>query len=268
MANNNDYIRYFLISDGSNDYSIGRLVRRIHVLSELKSIAFVERHTVTDAYGCILDIGAALSTIIEKLTDPISPTLPFSRINQLNAVWNDLGRSPASFNKEGFKTESISSLRGKKLTYRKCLGGFSYRINRSMYYYDELLNRLDDLRVERLKGFEPYDRFIHRNYHQMIEAIKSIGERRAALDARIDRMQSLAYTLQQRMVAQYALLFPVFLAGIPAYGWIKTLFEEDQFGLIKTTLGWTCKKPLSVFDLEIAASTCGSSSTQVTAPLL
>jgi len=243
--NNNDYIRYFLLFDGTSDYSLGRLVRRLHVLSELRAIAFVERHTVTATYESFLDVGAALSATIEKLT---KSTLPMMEMNELNSAWNDIGRAPTSIDEKGLKTKSEFWLGEKKITYNKCYGGYSYRINRSVYYYNELINRLGDLRVERIKGFQPYDRFIHRNYHQMIEAMRSIGERRTALDARIDRMQSMAHTLQQRMLAQYILFITIFIAGASAYGFTEKLFEEDNYTIIEAIFGVSCRRDYMIFD--------------------
>ena len=131
----------------------------------------------------------------------------------------------------------------------------AFHIDKSKHILlNELINRLGDLRVERIKGFQPYDRFVYRNYHQIIEAMRSIGERRTALDARIDRMQSMAHTLQQRMLAQYILFITIFIAGASAYGFTEKLFEEDNYTVIKAIFGVSCRNDHMIFDMWRPAS--------------
>ena len=86
------------------------------------------------------------------------------------------------------------------------------------------------MRVNRIKGFQPYDRFIERHYHQMMESMLSIGERSAQLGSRIDRALTITHALQQRKFTQYALfatvIFSIF-SGLSALGGgIKAVYHD------------------------------------------
>lgn len=223
-----DYNRYFLIYDGANAYTLGRLVRRMHVLSELRIMALIERHHVASMHNVLRLIGRDLSEIIDRMTGHYvlgadghvkrHETLDIGRLNNILDTYNDLGKSITAAKREGH-----CQFGDEPMSYNRCYGGLSYRISRSKYYYDSFLQRINDLRSVDLKGAQSYDRFVLRNYSQQMQSIISIGERNALLGLRIDRAITIAHSLQQRKFAQYAAKFALFLCAIPGISAINAI---------------------------------------------
>ena len=76
-----DYRRYFVIFDGTNDYSLGRIIRRLHVLSELRCLAFVERSRVVSLHNALRKLGSSLSDVFNDMTNMTSPKLNVNALN-------------------------------------------------------------------------------------------------------------------------------------------------------------------------------------------
>ena len=84
-----------------------------------------------------------------------------------------------------------------------------------------MINSLRELMTSELtglRGFSHTNPFVQRNYHQMYESMRSIGERYSTLGTRVDRAItiSLFSTLQQRKMAQYALWAALFFSVFSA----------------------------------------------------
>jgi hypothetical protein len=184
-------------------------------------------------------MGADLSAILEKMTHTRTPpTLNINALNLIIDAYNETGRSSIYSTKPRTNVNDLLLERHDKQTkgnlgrYRsassgdihffRCNGGLTYRINRCKYYYDHLMHRLSDMRVERIKGFQPYDRFVERNYYQMIQSIFAIGERHAQLGARVDRALTITHSLQQRRMATYALIAGLIFSFFPGMSWLTT----------------------------------------------
>lgn len=225
VEKNYDYRRYFVIGDGTSEMSLGRIVRRLHVLSELRCMSFVERHNICTLHDTLRMIGDDLSELIDKMTGSMTkqepPTLHVGGLDNVIDGYNNIGRGrylprEAAVSERTECYVSIIDVNSKyakvPTEYEKTNGGLLYRINRSKHYYDQFISRVNDLRVNRIKGFQPYDRFVERNYFQMYESMKSISERYMALGARVDRAISMSHTLQQRKMAQYALWAATFFS--------------------------------------------------------
>jgi|HubBroStandDraft_2_1064218.scaffolds.fasta_scaffold01750_4 hypothetical protein len=219
-----DYLRTFLIFDGTNDYKLGRLVRRLHVLAELRSMAFAERRQVASAHNALRELGHEVSDLIDDMTGTYGANgnsneiLDTTRLDFIVDNFNKIGRSRNFDDKEvdnviRFLKDGRSS---HEVKFRKCSGGLSYRISRSRYYHELYRGRIVDLAASDIKGFQSYDRFVLRNYDQQIQSILSIGERYGLLGTRVDRAISIAHPLQQRKVAQYAITVAIALAMVPA----------------------------------------------------
>ena len=204
------YLRHFIIFDDTNIYSIGRLLRRLHVLFELRTMAFIERHEISSTYDALLKIGRKLSDMIDSMTN--ESTLDIAKFSRIIETYNDIGRGKNSIDELVIEENVCDEV----IRYKRCSGGLLYRVNRSRYYYNSLRSRMHDLRSQRIKGFQPYKRFVHRNYDQMMEAIISISERYTQLGQRIERAISLTHTLQQRKITQYALVATVIFSGFSA----------------------------------------------------
>mgnify|MGYP000258696923 CR=1 FL=1 len=227
-----DYIRYFIISDGSNDQTLGRLVRRMHVLAELRIMALIERARITGLNDSIRTIGNALSEIIDNMTGRYingvkqPETLDVGRLSAIVDAYNDLGkqRTFQDATRINDKDKHKVVLVGKKpISYERCFGGLVYRLNRSKYYYDSFTERLGDLRLKDVKSAQSYDRFVLRNYDQQIRSIESIRDRYTLLGSRIDRAVTLAHGLQQRKFAQYAAFLAILIASIPTFTAINVM---------------------------------------------
>lgn len=232
-----DYRRYFLISDGTNEMSVGRVVRRLHVLSELRCIALVERHRIVTLHDALRLIGENLSDIIDKMVNYDNRILDVKRLDHVIEGYNKMGRGSyvpnaangmRVYNVRDEEYVSTNKEKTRAELYEKTNGGLLYRINRSKYYYEQFLTRLEDLRDERIRGFQPYRRFVQRNYHQMVESIKSVGERYVALGVRVDRAITIAHTLQQRKMTQYALLATIVLSIFSALSALGNYISSTQ----------------------------------------
>jgi hypothetical protein len=212
LQTNNDYTRFFIVYEGTNAYTLGRLVRRLHVLAELRVMALIERSQITGLSDCLRLLGQELSSVIDQMTGRHSEptrkpeTLNIDSLSRIIDAYNDIGRS-----------RDVTDTEGKKPN-----GGLSYRISRSKFYYEALKPRLDDLHCEDIKGAQSYVRFVSRNYAQQIQAIESIGDRHTILGTRIDRAITISHSLVQRKFAQYALNVALCVAGIPTFVAINT----------------------------------------------
>lgn len=243
QKNEFNHRRYFIIFDGLNDYSIGRIVRRLHILAELRCLAFVERHNIDSTIDALRYVGDSLSKIINDITNLSTPRINVRQIDPIINLYSDIGRS--IFRTDGkiiIRTGKIVNagifgpLAGSggtpyKFNFVRCNGGLTYRINRSKHYYDQLLQRLADLRVDRIKGFQPYDRFIARNYHQMMQSMLSVGERHLSISQKIDRTVSISHTFMQRLVAQTAIyisLLLAFFSGMSATVGVVNIWHDDN----------------------------------------
>src|SRR5262249_35497536 len=74
--------------------------------------------------------------------------------------------------------------------------GLTYRINRSRSYARNFKLGMRDLRFALIKGWEPYDAFMHRSLFPTIDHIDGIGQRFEALSSRVERLT------EQRDVAE------------------------------------------------------------------
>jgi hypothetical protein len=218
---NYNYTRFFIIYDGTNVYTLGRLIRRIHVLTELRVMALIERSHITGLNDCLRLLGRELSSVIDRMTGRHGAqtreepeTLDVDTLSRIIDAYNDLGVSRVAEDAERSRSILIDS---KRIAFDRCYGGLTYRISRSKFYYKALLSRLDDLHCKDMKGAQSYTRFVSRNYTQQMQAIESIGERYDILGARIDRAITISHNLLQRKFAQYALFVALCVAAVPSF---------------------------------------------------
>jgi hypothetical protein len=180
------YLRWFIIYDGTNDYSVGRIVRRLQVLEELRVMSFVERENITSAYNGLLQLGQDLTIAVAELTGKRNTKKLIYELEGIFKEFNDFSTSIRFDGKRSIIPE-----------FMHCSGGLSYRIGRSKHYYDSFIMRMADLRIDRIKGFQPYDRFVYRNYYQLMQSIISIKERYELFGNRLDHAFTSYYSLGQ-----------------------------------------------------------------------
>lgn len=163
-------ISYLVVYDGESQAQLGRFVRRLHVMAELRLSALIDlashagRTTprdLTEASQEIRRIGAELTEIETGTPDAAERAKRFEEVRKHFYALNQC--SP---------------------------DGIVFRIERSRYYADTFKTRICDLRIVRLEGWQPYDEFVRRYLYQLFDMISAIGTRYDALGRRIDRIQS------------------------------------------------------------------------------
>ena len=153
-------LRYFLLYNGLSKYQLGRLVRRTHVMGELRVAAVLDAVLLDQASSRIRSLGNNIDTLLKNPGGVATISN-----DEFNSVLRELNR--------------INSL---------VPGGLMYRINRSRYYANAFRERMPDMRVKRLEGWQPYDEFFQRNLYQVFNEIHQIGIRYEALSERVSRL--------------------------------------------------------------------------------
>lgn len=163
--------RYLVVHDGVSKFQLGRLLRRFHVLDELRCAAIFDFRELIVASEGLRELG---SDIDQRLHTPDHkgdrPSLNAKAMANVQSRLNELttGAKPG--------------------TGKKAIGGLLYRINRSRYYAKDLGQRMTDMLFGRIEGWEPYEIFMHRNLYPIIDHIDSIGHRHDALSNRVARL--------------------------------------------------------------------------------
>lgn len=151
--------RYLLLQHGLPRFQVGRLLRRLHVLDELRCAALFNFKELIAASERIRALGSTID-------------------HRLRGGATELSRDAL----RGIQKE----LNG--LTSDEKIGGLLFRINRSRYYARSFQVGMKDLLFGRIKGWEPYDAFMNRNLFPTIDHIDAIGVRFEALAARVERL--------------------------------------------------------------------------------
>jgi hypothetical protein len=169
-----DRVNFLAVYDGNSEAQLGRFIRRLLVMGELRLSALMDldgpqRPTTEDSHPPARHLVEAGQTI--------------RRIGiELRKVEVD----PAD--------ADLKALSDILDTYRKLNDsspdGLIFRIERSRYYSEAFKTRIQDLRIVRLEGWQPYDEFVRRYLYQLYDLISSIGVRYEALGRRVDRLQS------------------------------------------------------------------------------
>ncbi len=183
-------LRYFVLSNGLSGYQLGRLLRRLHVLGELRLAAMLDLQKLRRAG---IEIRALGNWIIaeqhgEGTADAKSAhgskgaKIDFTKLQQKLIAIAYLPPPP---------NPSIPSQADDKNTSQtdpSIAGGLPYRVNRSRSYAQAFKNRVIELRVRRLEGWEPYDLFVQRTLYQEFDFIDAVGRRYEAMEARVQRL--------------------------------------------------------------------------------
>jgi Protein of unknown function (DUF3422) len=151
--------RYLLLHHGLPRFQVGRMLRRFHILDELRCASAFNFNELI-----------AASRSIRALGDYID--------NRLRGSTQGLSRKSLKDIQRELNT----------LTSNQRIGGLLYRINRSRFYARGFKLGLGDLRIAPIKGWEPYDAFMHRSLFPTIDHIDGIGQRFEALSSRVERL--------------------------------------------------------------------------------
>jgi hypothetical protein len=165
-------IKYLLVVATSEPDQVGRLARRLHVLGELRHAALFD-----------YDAGATKDSGKGDLKAASKALRVLGGMFDNDVYGSDGGLSIArlkEFNKTLTKLNTFAD------------GGITYRVEQSRYYAAAFKERLVDLRVGRIEGYQPYDAFVRRYIYALFGKIDQIGRRYDALSRRIDRWTFLS----------------------------------------------------------------------------
>lgn len=174
-------VRYLIAYGGHSDKQLGRLVRRLHVLGELRHAALIDYESVTQEGG-VQSASRRLRKLGEDLED-ISNKIELSnqdtsadtniKINEFSDLdIKDLRKLVVDLN-------NINSL---------CKGGLLHRIERSRYYAKGFTDLLNHMQCVPIEPWQPYNKFVERYIYQLFSRIDVIGRRYENMGRRIDRL--------------------------------------------------------------------------------
>lgn len=222
-------VRHLLVYAGHCEVQLGRLLRRMHVLGELR-------------HAAMLDYDA----------DPVDPLPAGARtLRDVSREIRQLGRDISTAQDKGggaqqpIDVPSIATLQhhvGRLSALSQFIeGGLTYRVEQSRYYADEFQRLIEHLRLVRIGDWQPYDDFVQRYVLHLFARIDRIGNRYEALGRRVDRL----------LFAKQAQLLDSYTKGVR-----ETLEKIDE-----ATRGLKDSGDLQVVTLgEIGAATRGLSS--------
>lgn len=150
-----DQIRYIILYGGPSRHQLGRLLRRLHIAGECRLAALFD-------YEDVLDAGSNLRRLeaeVNRVPNPTSEQVLHWR-TELNKVAS-AGR-----------------------------GGLSYRASRSQFYVQALRDRVLDLRIAPIEGWQSYDSFIRRHMNSNFDNIRRVGVRLSDVESRLRRTSS------------------------------------------------------------------------------
>ena len=157
-------LQYFVVSHGWSKYLLGRILRRLNALGELRSAAVLDLSLLDRASE---RMRALRNEIDEQLhtRDPNrdSATLEHGHLHRVQGTLNEIADSEIN-------------------------GGLLARVGRSRAYAADFKQRMEDMGFGRIDGWEPYDVFMHRNLFKTLEYIDAIGSRFEGLAATMQRL--------------------------------------------------------------------------------
>jgi hypothetical protein len=165
-------VRHLLVYAGHSHAQLGRLLRRMHVLGELRHAALIDfdqdplRSRAGGLGRGLRNASVAMRALGQRLSDRTSAiTAPGTSMKELQAAVGKLA--------------NISKMVD---------GGLTYRVEQSRYYAREFESAVQHLRLVRFGDWQPYDDFVQRYVLQLFARIDRIGNRYEALGRRVDRL--------------------------------------------------------------------------------
>ena len=233
-ANAEIAVNYFVVYDGPSAEQLGRLVRLLHVLGELRHAALFDGGDLREAGIALREMGQLWGDGIRYAelhsTDP-------QREEFEDTHFGKKFRKSEFYKRYGdhfyinFRDEWNQS-RFQKLA-ELCNGDLSFRLGRSNFYAETFQKRIRDLRCVRIEGLQSYDDFMRRNIEYYFDrttslmkrfqsaqgAMRYINERRIAKGDE-DRQEA------GKMLGVGALIFGIFTAGASFRDYI---FPNESF---------------------------------------
>lgn len=152
-------VKYFLLYDGPSRNQLARLVRRIHYCGENRIFALIDR-------AQLLEAAEELRAVLRRLED-----LNSRRATTLRQV-----------KKITLQVETQT---------RRVRGGLRFRIARSEYYWSTLQDRIRNLRVRRIVGWQTYEEFIGRIFRPQVDSYMRLRDELQRIEANIIEAEQL-----------------------------------------------------------------------------
>jgi hypothetical protein len=173
-------ITYFIIYNGRSSHQLGRMIRRQHLLGELRLAALLDRNTIMQLGGPVRRMTGLVSHLLSFGTKYL--TVGRNEFDEVLSLYIEIGR--------------------------KCHGGLLYRMSRGAYYFEALQERLEDTRSLSIPGWQSYPGFISRHFDQQFRSMRSIGERYVVVGTRIERLVSIYAAERLRLLS----LVPMYIS--------------------------------------------------------
>jgi hypothetical protein len=173
-------IRHLLVYAGHSYSQLGRLVRRMQVLGELRHAAILDygpdglgaKKGLREASREIRVLGGQLTAATSDIT---------ADAGRLNAS-KTLGKEIGTMTRLSYFINELAGISGI------VDGGLTHRIEQSRYYANEFQAAIKHLRLVRIGDWQPYDDFVQRYILHLFARIDRIGNRYEALGRRVDRL--------------------------------------------------------------------------------
>jgi hypothetical protein len=168
---------YFALAVAENNrWQIGRMVRRINNMGCIRLLALRDLDKIKSASDRIRQVGNDLDNRFLNQTTEVK-----EKERDIEADRQDL----AKFKKE---IDAIGA---------DIAGHLPYRIYRSQFRSDQFRKQVEDLFVERIEAWQPYDEFVRRRLYPTFEFISRVGQRYDRLNRNYQsQLQALNLELQ------------------------------------------------------------------------
>lgn len=171
-------VHYFVVYDGPSAEQLGRLMRLLHVLGELRHAALFDSNDLRLAGIELRQMGQLWGDGI-RYADHESKDDSRKTFEELNFC-STFCESPfyETYGDEFYihYRDEFNQWRFRGLT-ELCHGDLSFRLGRSAFYADTFRKRVYDLRCVRIDGLQSYDDFMRRNVEYYFDRSESIARR-------------------------------------------------------------------------------------------
>nr|WP_321442134.1 DUF3422 family protein [uncultured Hyphomonas sp.] len=188
---NKDEVRYFIFFTGPSRNQLARLNRRINNAGEARVFSILELNRVRQAGDDL----RRLDAMLDRLRREDSVTF-----KALSRLWSIHARIE-----------------------RKVRGGLRHRIGRTAYYRRRLKQRITDLRIRRLAGWQTYDEYIQRIFDPIHDTYERIGIRMADVEGKLANADEAQETRSANNLGRVGAIF----AGLTAFSLIAEALTID-----------------------------------------
>lgn len=188
-----ELVRYTLCCTADPDrHQIGRLIERINTLGVARIAALKGVRRIRRVARQLQAMELELDAIT---TDSVVGRPDTQSIEDATNAQSDMNRSHPIENffyrLNNLGSEDLQSVTEPERMSDGLDGGVKHRISRSRYYKHIIDTRLDDLRIERIESWQPYDEFLKRRLFPTMQFIADVGNRIEILNNQANSFLSL-----------------------------------------------------------------------------